>query len=120
VSVDRYAVNDKLTELASYFGATLGDDVLNELTHKVADAIDGLAAEPRTVTVKRYGNTRFTVEFSALPGRVFGPWGLTETILDLRVSALLDLVAARDLVLSAATGEIATTMTGETANDIHR
>jgi hypothetical protein len=42
--VDRYDVNDALTALASRFGVELDDDELNELTHHVADVLDGLPA----------------------------------------------------------------------------
>lgn len=52
-----------------------------------------------TVTCKR--RDRFTVAFSQLGERQFGPWGLPETIRDLQVSALLSPQAARDLVLEA-------------------
>lgn len=38
--VNRYAVNDELTNLATWFGKVLDDDVLNELTHYVADVLD--------------------------------------------------------------------------------
>lgn len=63
-----------------------------------------------TVTSKR---SKFTVEFSRLPGQTFGPWTLVETIQDLTVSALLSPVDARDLVLSAAVTGSATTETGD-------
>jgi hypothetical protein len=43
-SVDRYSVNDALAALASGFGIGLDDDALNELTHHVADVLDGVAA----------------------------------------------------------------------------
>lgn len=35
----RYAVNDELTALAERFRARIPDDVLNELTHHVADVL---------------------------------------------------------------------------------
>lgn len=56
-----------------------------------------------TVTVtRRAKNGRFYyVEFSALPGRRFGPWEFRETVRDLTVSALLSSVVATDLVLTA-------------------
>lgn len=43
MAVDRLAVNDKLTELAQWFGVELtedDDEALNDLTHQVADFID--------------------------------------------------------------------------------
>lgn len=57
----------------------------------------------RTVTVTRRGK-RFAVSFSALPGQSFGPWEFAETVRDLRVSALLTPMEARDLVMDAASG----------------
>ena len=54
-----------------------------------------------TVTVRKKGH-RFVSEFSALPGRTFGPWGMAEMIQDLQVSALLPALDARDLVFDAA------------------
>lgn len=54
-----------------------------------------------TVTVTARGK-RFTLAFSQLPGRTFGPWGFAETVRDLRVSALLAPVDARNLVMDAA------------------
>lgn len=39
-NVDRYLVNDKINDIAGYLGVTLTDEVLNELTHTVADALD--------------------------------------------------------------------------------
>jgi hypothetical protein len=54
------------------------------------------------VTVTKVGFDRYTVTFSRLPGRRFGPWNLAETKRDLQVSALLDGAEARDLVLDAA------------------
>lgn len=59
------------------------------------------APEARTVTVTRERRDRFTVSFSALPGRTFGPWSFAETVRDLQVSALLTAREARDLVLDA-------------------
>ncbi|MER0477120.1 hypothetical protein ABR737_01900 [Streptomyces sp. Edi2] len=64
-----------------------------------------------TVTVHA-NRRRYTAEFSALPGRVFGPWDMTEMIQDLRVSALLDPRAARDLVFDATVAGSATANTG--------
>jgi hypothetical protein len=46
-------------------------------------------------------NRRYTLEFSRLPGQVFGPWDFAETVRDLQVSALLDALSARNLVLTA-------------------
>lgn len=54
-----------------------------------------------TVTVRKKGK-RFTLEFSRLPGKSFGPWSFEETIRDLTISALLEPLAARDLVMDAA------------------
>jgi hypothetical protein len=42
--VDRYNVNDALAALASGFGVELDDEELNELTHHVADVLDGAPA----------------------------------------------------------------------------
>jgi hypothetical protein len=75
-----------------------------------------------TVTVTASKNFRqfgaetsqaFTLEFSKLPARDFGPYSFTEAVRDLRVSALLEPLAARNLVLDAATSGTATTETGE-------
>lgn len=69
-----------------------------------------------TVTVTRarsYRGERVTLEFSRLPGRVFGPYYWGEAITDLTVSALLPRLAARNLVLDALTQGAATTETGE-------
>lgn len=63
-----------------------------------------------TVTV-RATNGRYISEFSALPGRTFGPWDMPEMIQDLTVSALLDRREARDLVFDAAVDGAATTET---------
>lgn len=62
-----------------------------------------------TVTVSKYGKSRFKVSFSLLPGRSFGPWELPETIRDLTVSALLSPLDARTLVCDAAVKGSATT-----------
>jgi hypothetical protein len=43
--VDRYRVNDDLTALAASFGVELDDHALNELTHAVADVLDGRDVE---------------------------------------------------------------------------
>ncbi len=40
MTTDRYQVNDALAALASSNGVTLDDDVLDDLTHLVADALD--------------------------------------------------------------------------------
>jgi hypothetical protein len=64
-----------------------------------------------TVTV-RATRGRYTAEFSALPGRIFGPWDMAEMIQDLRISALLEPLEARDLVFDAAVEGAATTSTG--------
>ncbi|MFK0047771.1 hypothetical protein ACIQU4_27520 [Streptomyces sp. NPDC090741] len=68
------------------------------------------APDTRTVTVRKTGD-RYVSEFSALPGRTFGPWDFPEMIRDLRVSALLAPLAARDLVMDAAVYGTATTTT---------
>lgn len=47
--IDRYTVNDALTALAATHSVTLSDDVLNELTHEVGDALDKAQAETETV-----------------------------------------------------------------------
>jgi hypothetical protein len=63
-----------------------------------------MAENAKTVTVtttQRTGLPRFTVEFSALPGRVFGPHNFTETAHDLHIAALLSLADARNLILDA-------------------
>jgi hypothetical protein len=64
-----------------------------------------------TVTVYKKGK-RFRVEFSRLPGQSFGPWSFAETIRDLTVSALLEPLQARDLVMDAAVKGSATSQTG--------
>lgn len=63
-----------------------------------------------TVTVRKRGQ-RFTSEFSALPGRTFGPWDMAEMIRDLTVSALLSRYDARNLVMDAAVKGECTTET---------
>ncbi|GGU38897.1 hypothetical protein [Streptomyces violascens] len=66
-----------------------------------------------TVTVHAApGRGRYTAEFSALPGRTFGPWDMPETIQQLRIAALLEPSEARDLVFDAALTGSATTTTG--------
>lgn len=66
-----------------------------------------------TVTViasagmRRFGNETsraFTLTFSKLPGQSFGPYSFSEAVRDLRVSALLAPLAARNLVLDAMSG----------------
>lgn len=64
-----------------------------------------------TVTVDHRRGDRYEVKFSALPGRVFGPGSFVETVRDLRVSALLTPVDARNLVLDAHAHGSATTST---------
>jgi hypothetical protein len=64
-----------------------------------------------TVTVTSPRKGRFTVTFSKLPGRTFGPWGFAETVTDLRISALLEHRETRDLVMDAAVSGSATTDT---------
>ncbi|MCX4826637.1 hypothetical protein OG883_44155 [Streptomyces sp. NBC_01142] len=64
-----------------------------------------------TVTVHA-ARGRYTAEFSALPGRTFGPWDMAEMIQDLTISALLEPREARDLVFDAAVKGAATTGTG--------
>lgn len=41
MTIDRYRVNDDLTALAASFGVTIPDDALNELSHHVADVLEG-------------------------------------------------------------------------------
>lgn len=60
-------------------------------------------ASVSTVTVTRCG-TQYTLQFSQLPGKTFGPWGFAEIIRELTVSALLSPLAARNLVIDASTG----------------
>lgn len=60
-----------------------------------------------TVTFKR--TDHFTIAFSRLGDRQFGPWDFPETVRDLRISALLSAQDARDLVLEAAANGSATT-----------
>ncbi|WP_331746257.1 hypothetical protein OG923_32975 (plasmid) [Streptomyces halstedii] len=55
---------------------------------------------------------RYTAQFSALPGRTFGPWDMSEMIQELRVSALLVPREARDLVFDATVAGAATVPTG--------
>ncbi|TLQ39204.1 hypothetical protein [Streptomyces marianii] len=65
-----------------------------------------------TPTVTVHGsNGRYTCEFSALPGRTFGPWDLIETIQELKISALLSAREARDVVFDAAVNGTATAHT---------
>ena len=66
-----------------------------------------------TVTRARSGrDSRYTLSFSALPGRTFGPWDFAETARDLRVSALMTPVDARNLVCDAAARGTATSEMG--------
>jgi hypothetical protein len=69
------------------------------------------AASVPTVTVTRKGK-RFTLTFSKLQGQTFGPYEFAEAVRDLRVSALLAPLAARDLVLDAHAQGSATAPTG--------
>lgn len=46
MDIDRYAVNDALTELCGRFNVELDDDTLNELTHHVADTLEGQTSSP--------------------------------------------------------------------------
>lgn len=57
-------------------------------------------------------DARYTVTFDALPGRTFGPWDYHEMRRDLTVSALLEPVEARALVLDAWLNGTATCPTG--------
>lgn len=59
-------------------------------------------AHTATVTCKR---KRYTLTFSKLPGRSFGPYDFAEAIGQLRIAALLSALEARDLVMDAATAE---------------
>ncbi len=54
----------------------------------------------QTVTVTKKGK-RFLAAYSELPGKVFGPFDLSEMVRDLRVAALLSPMDARNLVLEA-------------------
>lgn len=69
-----------------------------------------------TVTVTRVGKTpgryRYRLAFSKLPGREFGPYGFGEATRDLTISALLEPIDARNLVLDAAASGVATRATG--------
>ena len=51
---------------------------------------------------------RFVSEFSKLPGQVFGPYDFAEIVSDLRVSAFLAPLDARNLVMDAAVNGTAT------------
>jgi hypothetical protein len=64
-----------------------------------------------TVTVYKTGQ-RFRLEFSQLPGKSFGPWGFAETVRDLTISALLEPLKARDLVMDAFSKGSATSAMG--------
>ena len=67
-------------------------------------------------TMRKFGDETsraYTLTFSKLPGQPFGPYSFTQAVRDLRVSALLEPLAARDLVLDATTEGTATTETGE-------
>jgi hypothetical protein len=56
-----------------------------------------------TVTVRYSGKPsnkgRYTVTFSQLPGKSFGPWDFVNTVRDLGFSAMLTPLDARNLVL---------------------
>jgi len=52
-------------------------------------------------TVTKAGQ-RYKLSFSKLPGKSFGPYEFTEAIRDLRISALLEPMDARNLVMDAA------------------
>ena len=58
-----------------------------------------------TVTCK---NSWYRLAFSKLPGSEFGPYRFAEAITDLRVSALLSPIDARNLVMDATTEGTAT------------
>lgn len=62
-----------------------------------------------TVTFRR---KKYWSEFSKLPGQEFGPYDFAEIVSDLRVSALLEPLEARDLVLDANANGSATTEVG--------
>lgn len=53
----------------------------------------------------------YVSEFTALPGKTFGPGDMAEMIRDLTISALLSRPAARDLVMDAAADGTATAET---------
>jgi hypothetical protein len=66
-----------------------------------------------TVTCKTAPNTKvgakdFTTSFSKLPDETFGPYSFVDVIQDLKVSALLSPVDARNLVMDAAVNGSAT------------
>lgn len=65
---------------------------------------------PETVTVRAVSNG-YVSEFTALPGKTFGPWDMPEMIRDLTLSALLSPPAARDLVMDASANGTATAET---------
>lgn len=62
------------------------------------------------VTVTRKGK-KFTLVFSKLPGRTFGPYDFAEAVRDLTVSALLSPMDARNLVMDAGANGTAQTET---------
>jgi hypothetical protein len=81
----------------------------------VSDKDAGKDKDMDTVTVTRlrrgkYG-LRFSISFSKLPKQDFGPYDLTEAVRDLRISALLSPIEARNLVMDAAVDGTATTET---------
>jgi len=69
------------------------------------------SSNPPTVTVT-YARKRWTLAFSALPGRTFGPYMLADAVGQLRVAALLEPLQARDLIFDAVTNGTATAATG--------
>jgi len=90
------AVGDVLNarpDHADVFGAVIRD----------REARAAAKASP-TVTVT-YARKRWTLEFSKLPGQTFGPYDLPEAAGQLRVAALLEPLAARELLLDAAEAE---------------
>lgn len=72
-----------------------------------------------TVTVtrgRRYrGEHRYTLTFSALPDKTFGPYDFVETGKHLYIAALLPRMTARDLVLTAFENGSATAPTERTS-----
>lgn len=65
--------------------------------------------QKQTVTVTRRPCGEFVIRFSRLPGQTFGPWEFAETVRDLTVSALLEPIDARNLVIEASVHGSATT-----------
>lgn len=95
-----FNVKGQLIWYASYESAQRTADRLNK------DLVKG------TVTVTSR-NSWYRMTFSVLPGEVFGPYRFDEAIRELRVSALLSAMGARNLVLEASHTGNATKEIGE-------